>query len=263
VLAQENGVTDVRGSLRSVYGLFGLGVAFLTALSFLGALVGLARHRLPQNRWRRGLRFLTPGLGLGLVINFTLSATRVFVPEIGRWLAITFTCAVLFFVLGYLTPTPDLVEDDLEEAPPTQMIEEITVVAVSGRPGRPALPAYEQAPADGTPYPEVGPALVDPEDRPGWAAPVRVAPQVPMAWPFPVAPPVPVATPVAGAWPAPGEAAPLEPAPPFSGEPAAPATVAVMAPADPRATLPVGFSPADLGPATHPPTSPTPEDRTV
>lgn len=115
VVAEQAGVVDVRGSLRSVYGLFGLGVAFLTGLSFLGALVGLARHRLPPNRWRRALRFLTPGLGLGLLLNFTLSATRVFVPTPGRWLTIVVVSAAVLFGLGYLTPAPDAGEDEDDE----------------------------------------------------------------------------------------------------------------------------------------------------
>jgi len=115
VVAQESGVVDVRGSLRSVYGIFGLGVAFLTLLTFVGVLVGLARHRLPANRWRRALRFLTVGLGLGLLLNFTLSATRVFVPTPGRWLTIVVVSAAVLFGLGYLTPTPDTGDDDEDD----------------------------------------------------------------------------------------------------------------------------------------------------
>jgi hypothetical protein len=112
VVAEQSGVVDVRGSLFSVYGGFGLGVALLTLLSFAGVLLGLARHLLPANRWRRALRFLTPGLGLGLVINFSLSALRVFVPAPGRWATITVVTGLVFFGLGYLTPAP--VDDDLE-----------------------------------------------------------------------------------------------------------------------------------------------------
>ena len=66
-LTSERMVVDVRGSLWSVYGMFGLAVIVLTVLSLGGALLALARHQLPENRWRRGLRFLTPGLGLGPV----------------------------------------------------------------------------------------------------------------------------------------------------------------------------------------------------
>jgi hypothetical protein len=115
VVAEERAVFDVRGSLRSVYGLFGMGVAFITLVSFLASLIALARHRLPANRWRRALRFLTPGLGLGLVVNFTLSATRVFVPGLGRWLTIMVVTGLVFFGVGYLTPTPPDEDEDEED----------------------------------------------------------------------------------------------------------------------------------------------------
>jgi hypothetical protein len=107
-------VTDVRGSLISVYGLFGLALALLTVLALLDTVLAIARNRMPQNRWRRGLRFLTPGIGIGLVLVFTLSALRVWVPTTERWLVVAAAFAVGFFFLGYLTPTP-LDEDELGE----------------------------------------------------------------------------------------------------------------------------------------------------
>jgi len=106
-------VFDVRGSLRSVYGVFGLVVAGMTVVSFAVGLLALSRHTLPDNRWKRGLRFLVPGVGLGLTIVFTLSALRVFVPRTGRWLPILLVCSAAVFFLGYLTPSPD--DDDDEE----------------------------------------------------------------------------------------------------------------------------------------------------
>lgn len=111
-LASERVLVDVRGSLRSVYGLFGLALVALTVLSLGGALIALATHRLPDNRWRRGLRFLTPGIGTGLAIVFALSAMRVFVPRPGRWVPILLVSAGLFFGLGYLTPSPDGEDED-------------------------------------------------------------------------------------------------------------------------------------------------------
>ena len=114
IVAEDRGVMDVRGSIRSVYGLFGLGVALLTAQSLVFALVSLARRRLPRNRARRGLMFMTPGIGLGLLVNFTLSATRVYVPEVARSIAIVLVCAAVMFGLGYLTPGGGAAEDDLE-----------------------------------------------------------------------------------------------------------------------------------------------------
>lgn len=161
VVGEEGGVLDVRGSLGSVYGIFGVSVAFLTVLSFLGALIGLARHRLPPNRWRRGLRFLTPGLGLGLLLNFTLSATRVFVPTPGRWLTIVVVSAAVFFGLGYLTPAPDAGDDD-DDADELEAADELV-----------ALPA-----------PAVAPELPAPPARPELAPP-----DVPTALPASTAPP--------------------------------------------------------------------------
>ena len=161
VVGEQGGVLDVRGSLRSVYGIFGVSVAFLTVLSFLGALIGLARHRLPPNRWRRGLRFLTPGLGLGLLLNFTLSATRVFVPSPGRWLTIVVVAAAVCFGLGYVTPAPDAGDDD-DDADELEAADELV-----------ALPA-----------PAVAPGLPGPPARPELAAP-----DVPIALPASAAPP--------------------------------------------------------------------------
>lgn len=112
-LTSERLVVDVRGSLWSVYGMFGIAVLLLTVLSLGGALLALARHQLPENRWRRGLRFLTPGLGLGLFAVFTLSALRVLVPRPGVWIPILLVVGGGAFVAGYLTPSPDD-EDDVE-----------------------------------------------------------------------------------------------------------------------------------------------------
>jgi hypothetical protein len=104
-------VTDVRGSLWSVYGLFGIAMAVLTALALLDAALGIARHRLSANRWQRGVRLLAPGVGIGLVIAFSASVARMWVPSTGSWLALAGVTAAVFFILGYFSPTPDDDED--------------------------------------------------------------------------------------------------------------------------------------------------------
>lgn len=114
VLASQDLVVDVRGSLSSVYGVFGLAVLLLTLFAFALVLLELARHRLPANRFLRGLYFLVPGLGLGLVLVFTLSATRVFVPSLGHWLPLLIISGIVFFVIGFLTPDPRIEEDEDE-----------------------------------------------------------------------------------------------------------------------------------------------------
>ncbi len=213
VVGEEGAVFDVRGSLRSVYGVFGVSIAFLTVLSFLGALIGLARHRLPPNRWRRGLRFLTPGLGLGLLLNFTLSATRVFVPTPGRWLTIVVVSAAVLFGLGYLTPAPDAGDDD-EDLDELEAVDELV-----------ALPA-----------PAVAPELPAPPARPELAAP-----DVAAALPAPAAPPAAETVAVLDAAAEP-VAPPVEPEPHAEGAPVAvPAPPTVAVPPAPR----VGPAPSE------------------
>jgi hypothetical protein len=143
-VADESLVVDVQGSVRSVYGAFGLAVAGFTGLSLAGALLGLARHRLSANRWRRGVRFAWPGLGLGLFLVFTLSALRVFVPQPHRWLPIVAASTVVLLVVGYLTPTPDEA-DGAEEAEDAEDAEDVDDAGDAGGGRAAAAPA----PAEG------------------------------------------------------------------------------------------------------------------
>jgi len=100
-------ITDVRGSLLSVYGLFGLALLILTVLAAIDAGLAIRRHRLSGNRWLRGVRLLTPGVGVGLVLLFTATVLRLWVPRTPVWLVIAAGTAAAFFALGYFTPTPD------------------------------------------------------------------------------------------------------------------------------------------------------------
>ncbi|WP_446226142.1 hypothetical protein ACTWPB_14420 [Nocardia sp. IBHARD005] len=115
VLGSATTVTDVRGSLNSVYGLFGLALLILTLLAIADAALTVARHRMPPNRWQRGMRLLAPGLGIGLVLVFSLSALRLWMPSAERWAFIALLFAGVFFVLGYLTPTPTTAEEEAAE----------------------------------------------------------------------------------------------------------------------------------------------------
>lgn len=97
---------DVRGSLWSVYGAFGLGVLVLTALSWLGALLALARRRLPANRWQRAMRFLPAGIGTGLVAVISLSVLRLVAPSPTAEIPFLLGAAGAALLLGYVTPHP-------------------------------------------------------------------------------------------------------------------------------------------------------------
>jgi hypothetical protein len=105
-------ISDVRGSLLSVYGLFGIGLLILTVLASVDAGLAIRRHRLSGNRWLRGLRLLTPGVGVGLVLLFTATVVRLWVPRTPVWLVIAAGTAAAFFAIGYFTPTPDNQHDN-------------------------------------------------------------------------------------------------------------------------------------------------------
>lgn len=105
-VASRRFAADVDGSFGSVYGVFGLLVAAITAVLLVGSFLRLAAHRLSNNRWKRAVRFGTGGLGVGLTLVFTLSAVRVLLPSATGSLALVLVCGVCAFVLGYLTPSP-------------------------------------------------------------------------------------------------------------------------------------------------------------
>jgi len=129
VIVSQNFTADVRGRITSLFGLFAIEVTVFTALLFVGAIVGLARGKLHENRFRRGLRFLWPGLGLGVVIVFAFAILRIFVPSAGTWLPIVLICAAAGFAVGYLTPNP--ANDELLSGPGPDISTEADPTAVS------------------------------------------------------------------------------------------------------------------------------------
>jgi len=115
-VASQTVVTKVHGSLISIYGLFALAVLALTISSLVLALIMLVRHRLPQNRWLRAIRFFVPGFGIGLVLTFTMAASGLFAPDPGHWLALLVVPSAAGLAAGFLTPAPDEEEfDDYDE----------------------------------------------------------------------------------------------------------------------------------------------------
>ena len=103
-LAKRDFAVDVKGSVASVYGAFGLIMAGITAVVLAGLLLSIWRRQLPVNRWQRAARFLPAGLGIGLVVTFTLSATRLLVPSALWWLPLLLLCGGGAFLVGYLLP---------------------------------------------------------------------------------------------------------------------------------------------------------------
>ncbi|WNV84241.1 hypothetical protein [Umezawaea sp. Da 62-37] len=130
VVASVEATGDVRGSMWSVYAVFGLGVLLLTVLSWAGALFALARRRLPANRWQRAMRFLPAGIGTGLVAVISLSVLKLMAPSPTAEIPFILGAAAIALGLGYLTPHPGDAEAadrfdrdfDHEEAPLTERV---------------------------------------------------------------------------------------------------------------------------------------------
>ncbi len=125
-IASQPLVTNVHGSLDSIYGLFGLAVLVLTASSLGLALLAMARHTLPQNRWLRGVRFLIPGFGIGLILTFTLAAFGIFTAGPGHWLPLLIVTSAVGFAVGYLTPAPN--EEEFDDYDDDVLLAQIVVV---------------------------------------------------------------------------------------------------------------------------------------
>lgn len=136
VLAGQNFTADVRGRITSLFGLFAIELTVFTGILIAGAFLALARGRLHDNRFRRALRFMWPGIGLGIVIVFAFAILRIFVPAPGHWLPIVLICAAIGFVVGYLTPNP--ANDDYPEPDPTvaDPIDPRVTLTASGAPAR-------------------------------------------------------------------------------------------------------------------------------
>ena len=120
-------VTDVRGSVLSVYGLFGIALFVLTVLALVDAAIGIARHRLSANRWGRGLRLLAPGIGVGLVLMFSASVARLWVADTVQWLLLAGVTAAVFFAIGYLAPVPG--DDDADEDIDIDLLTDVDLLA--------------------------------------------------------------------------------------------------------------------------------------
>jgi hypothetical protein len=103
-VARSTGSATVRGSVFSVYGLFGLGLLVLMGLLWAVALLPLGRHAAPATWWQRGLRFLPAGCAVGLFGVFALSAARVLTPTGTVDAVLTVVAAAACFAIGAVMP---------------------------------------------------------------------------------------------------------------------------------------------------------------
>ena len=120
-LASEALTVDVRGSLLSVYGLFGIAIALITIGLLISGMLRLVTGRQPANRWRRAIPFAVIGVGVGLTLTFSLSALRIFAATPSLWILLIVIGGLAGFAFGFTTPNPtdgdDDDDDDLVDAP--------------------------------------------------------------------------------------------------------------------------------------------------
>lgn len=112
LLAEQEFVIDVRGSVTSALGLLGFFVLVTTALGLFGTVLAVQRGTLGANRVRRAVRFGAVGLGVGIAGVLALAVFRVLAPTDAVWLPVTVVPAVIGAVLGYLSPGPLRPDDE-------------------------------------------------------------------------------------------------------------------------------------------------------
>ncbi len=112
-LSSDEFAADVRGrpfSTMSVFALLLLGITVATAAF---SLRDLARRTLPAHRMARGIRFLIPGLGVGLLLSAAFSILRIFpLPTSGSVPLVVIPAAAGFAAGYFLTPAPDEGDDE-------------------------------------------------------------------------------------------------------------------------------------------------------
>jgi hypothetical protein len=108
-VADTDFVADVRGSLWSIEGVFGLTALLFTMVSMTLGLLDVARRRVSSNRWWRALRFAVPGLTFAVAVTFGLAALRLASPRGLVWIPLVVGCGIGGFVAGWFTPgaTPE------------------------------------------------------------------------------------------------------------------------------------------------------------
>ena len=114
LLAREAFVIDVRGSVTSVVGLFGIFVAVATGLAIVGIALAVSRRTLGPNRLQRGARFAFVGLGIGLTVVISLAAFRIVALSGMVWIPMLVVPAAIGFALGYVSPGALAIEEEDE-----------------------------------------------------------------------------------------------------------------------------------------------------
>jgi hypothetical protein len=104
-IASQSFVADVRGKFLSSEGLFFLQVLVFALISLVDVAYGVARRRLPRNRFITAILFAFAAAStvITLVVGAAMARIALFEPQ--AWVPALFVATVGAFVLGYLSPT--------------------------------------------------------------------------------------------------------------------------------------------------------------
>jgi len=115
LLAEEDFFIDVDGSWTSTLGITFFQVLIFAVASLAMNWLGLIRHRLPANRFVRGLRFAATGLATGVAVVLLLSLVGLWLPGAAVWIPLLIIATVGGFALGYVSPGPAYLDDEEED----------------------------------------------------------------------------------------------------------------------------------------------------
>ncbi|HEV7525796.1 MAG TPA: hypothetical protein VGP92_12575 [Acidimicrobiia bacterium] len=104
VLASQPFVADVQGKVASSVGLLLLQAFLFAAIGIVEIVVGLARRRLPRNRFVRALLFALTALSIVVTIVVAAAMSRVALFGASTWVPALLVATAIGFVLGYLSP---------------------------------------------------------------------------------------------------------------------------------------------------------------
>jgi hypothetical protein len=103
-LGSQPFVADVQGKVASSVGLLLLEAAIFAIVGIIEIVVGLARRRLPGNRFVRGLLFALTAASTVIAIVVAASMGRVALFGSSTWVPIVLIASAIAFVVGYLSP---------------------------------------------------------------------------------------------------------------------------------------------------------------
>jgi hypothetical protein len=104
-IASQSFVADVKGKFLSSEGLFFLQVLAFALISLIDVAYGIARRRLPRNRFIAAILFAFAAASTVITIVVGAAMARIALFETQAWVPALFVATAGAFILGYLSPS--------------------------------------------------------------------------------------------------------------------------------------------------------------